>query len=104
MDRALGGKSALVLDGVTSLLDKHLLRKAEQGGDASRLLMHETIREYGLEALVANQELEAARFAHAEYYLGQAEEAETHLEGAEQVIWLERLEREHANLHAALDW
>ncbi len=99
-----GGERAQVLDEVTSLLDKHLLLKAEQGGDASRLLMHETIREYGLEALVANQELEAARFAHAKYYLGLAEEAETHLEGAEQVMWLERLEREHANLHAALDW
>ena len=55
MDRALGGKSALVLDGVTSLLDKHLLRKAEQDSDAPRVLMHETIREYGLEALVARR-------------------------------------------------
>ena len=104
MDRALGGKSALVLDGVTSLLDKHLLRKAEQGSDAPRVLMHETIREYGLEALVANQGLEAARSAHAAYHLGLAEEAEVYLEGAEQVVWLERLEREHANLRAALDW
>ena len=51
MDRALGGKRALVLDEVTSLLDKHLLRKAEQGSDAPRVLMHETIREYGLEVL-----------------------------------------------------
>jgi predicted ATPase len=96
-----GGDRAQVLDGVTSLLDKHLLRKAEQGGDAPRVLMHETIREYGLEAPVANQELEAARSAHAEYYLGLAEEAEAHLESAEQVAWLEL---EHANLRAALDW
>ncbi len=99
-----GGERTQVLDGVTSLLDKHLLRKAEQGDDAPRLLLHETIREYGLEALVANQELEVARSAHAEYYLGLAEEAEAHLEGAEQMVWLERLEREHANLRAALDW
>ncbi len=100
----LGGERAQVLDGVTSLLDKHLLRKAEQGSDAPRLLLHETIREYGLEALVANQELEAARQAHAEYYLRLAEEAEAHLESAEQVVWLERLEREYANLRAALQW
>jgi predicted ATPase len=78
-----GGERTQVLDGVTSLLDKHLLRKAEQGSDAPRLLLHETIREYGLEALVANQELEAARSAHAEYYLRLAEEAEAHLESAE---------------------
>ncbi len=100
----LGGERAQVLDGVTSLLDKHLLRKAEQGSDAPRVLLHETIREYGLEALVANQELEAARQAHAEYYLRLSEEAEAHLEGAEQVGWLERLEREYANLRAALQW
>src|SRR6266487_1260283 len=104
MDRALGGKRTLVLDEVTSLLDKHLLRKAEQNTNDPRLLMHETIREYGLEALVANQELEAVRSAHAAYHLGLAEEAEVYLEGAEQVVWLERLEREHANLRAALDW
>ena len=58
-----------MLDGATSLLDKHLLRKAEQGDDAPRLLLHETIWEYGLEALVANQELEMAQRAHAAYYL-----------------------------------
>ena len=98
------GERAQVLDGATSLLDKHLLRKAEQGDDAPRLLLHETIWEYGLEALVANQELEMAQRAHAAYYLGLAEEAEPHLEDAEQVGWLERLEREHANLLAALDW
>jgi DNA-binding CsgD family transcriptional regulator/tetratricopeptide (TPR) repeat protein len=67
-------------------------------------MMHETIREYGLEALVANQELEAARSAHAEYYLRLLEEAEAHLEGEEQAVWLERLEREHDNLRAALQW
>jgi predicted ATPase/DNA-binding CsgD family transcriptional regulator len=99
-----GGECAQVLDGVTSLLDKHLLYQGEQGGDAPRLLMLETIREYGLEALVANQELEMARQAHVEYYLGLAEEAEAHFEGAEQAVWLERLEREHANLRAALQW
>jgi len=100
----LGGERASVLDGVTSLLHKHLLRRGEQGDEAPRLLLHETIREYGLEALVANQELKVARQAHAEYYLGLAEEAEVHLEGAQQVVWLARLEHEHANLRAALDW
>ena len=44
------------------------------------------------------------RQAHAEYYLRLAEGAEAHLEGAEQVVWLERLEREHANLRIALQW
>jgi predicted ATPase/DNA-binding CsgD family transcriptional regulator len=100
----LEGERAQVLDEVTSLLDKHLLHQGEQGDHTPRLLLHETIREYGLEALVANQELEMARQVHAEYYLGLAEEAEAHLEGAKQAVWLERLEREYANLRAALQW
>jgi predicted ATPase len=101
---AQGGERALVLDGVTALLDKHLLYQGEQGDHAPRLLLHETIREYGLEALGVNQELEMARLVHAEYYLGLAEEAEAHLEGTEQAVWLERLEGEYANLRAALQW
>ena len=96
-----GGERALVLDGVTSLLDKHVLDRREQGDGAVRLLMHETIREYGLEALASSQELAAARQAHAEYYLRLTV---THFESAELVAWLGQLEREYANLHAALQW
>lgn len=103
---ALGGEREHVLDGVTSLLDKHLLHQHQdaQDDDAVRLLMHGTIREYGLEALAATQELEAAQQGHAEYYLQLAEEAETYLEGAEQAVWQARLDREYANLRAALQW
>jgi predicted ATPase/DNA-binding CsgD family transcriptional regulator len=97
----LGGERTQVLDQVTSLLDKHLLSRSEQSDDAPRLLMHETIREYGLEALAANQELERARHAHAEYYLSQSE---SYIEDLALVEWLEQLEREYANLHASLQW
>jgi DNA-binding CsgD family transcriptional regulator len=97
----LEGEHAQVLDEVTSLLDKHLLYRSEQADHPPRLLLHETIREYGLEALSATQELEMAREVHAEYYLGLAE---AHLEDKELVVLLEQLEREYANLHAALQW
>ena len=33
-----------------------------------------------------------------------AQQAAPHLSGTEQRVWLERLEREHDNLRAALDW
>jgi predicted ATPase len=104
---ALGGMSTQVLDEVTSLLDKHLLRQIQQesrGLDDRRLLMLETLREFGLECLSTNGEMEAARQVHAEYYLRLAEEAEPHLFGAEQEQWFARLEQEHDNLRAALAW
>ena len=96
-------RAALVLDGVSSLIDKSLLRQIEQG-DEPRLVMLETIREYALEMLDANREERMIRYAHAAYYLKLAEESEQELVGSRQAIWLERLEREHDNLRAALDW
>src|SRR5947209_18756052 len=41
---------------------------------------------------------------HAQYYLAWAEEAARHLAGAGEEVWLDRLEQEHDNLRAALDW
>ena len=67
-------------------------------------LMLETIREYGLERLTVNGEMEATQQAHAAYYLALAEEAEPHLKGAEQGRWFARLEQERDNLRAALTW
>jgi DNA-binding CsgD family transcriptional regulator len=103
----LDGAHTSVLDGITSLLDKHLLYQAEQSGeehDAGRLLMLETIRDYGLERLSTCGELEETRQAHAQYYLHLAEEAETHLFGAVQMRWPDRLEQGKDNLRAALGW
>jgi predicted ATPase/DNA-binding CsgD family transcriptional regulator len=101
---ALGELPAAVLDGVASLIDKSLLRKVEQEGEEPRLLMLATIREYGLEALAASGEMESTRRAHAAYYLEMAEQAELELGGPQQAAWLNRLEREHDNLRAALQW
>ncbi len=57
-----------ILDGVTSLLDKSLLGQTEQEGGEPRLLLLETIREFGLECLAASGEGEATRRAHTAYY------------------------------------
>jgi predicted ATPase/class 3 adenylate cyclase len=99
-----------VLDGVASLVDKSLLQRVEPTGGGSelqedqRLLMLETIREYGLETLESLGEGDASRKAHADYFVHLAEEAEPALKGPLLVDWLERLEREHDNLRAALQW
>jgi len=90
-------------DVLDSLLSKSLLRQIEISA-APRLAMLETIREFGLEQLTQTAELEAARRAHAMYYLSLAEEAEQHLTGAEQKAWLQQLEAEQDNLRAALHW
>ena len=104
LSTALGELPADVLDQVASLMDKSLLRQAEKQGQEPRLLMLETIREYGLEVLASAGEMESTRRAHAAYYLRLSEDAELELGGPQQTVWLERLEREHDNLRAALQW
>ena len=92
------------LDGVVSLLDKSLLQQTEVEAEEPRLLMLETIREYGLECLREQGELEGMRSAHAAYYLGLAEEAAVYQFSTEAGGWFEILEREQENLRAALQW
>ncbi len=103
-ENASAGLVSLVLNGVTSLLDKSLVQQTAQEGEQSRLLMLETIREYGLEMLASGGEVEAIREAHATYYLALAEQAEPQMSGPQQISWFERLEREHDNLRAVLSW
>jgi predicted ATPase/class 3 adenylate cyclase/DNA-binding CsgD family transcriptional regulator len=93
-----------VLDGVASLIDKSLLQQPEQERDEPRILMLETIREYGLEVLAASGEMGITRQAHATYYLRLSQEAEPELDGPQQAMWLEQLEQEHDNLRTALSW
>jgi tetratricopeptide (TPR) repeat protein len=103
---ALDGQESTgnLLESVTSLLDKSLLRIIQQDGKESRLLMLETIREFVLEALETSGGREITYSAYAHYYLTLAEQAEPELAGPQQAVWLERLEREHDNLRATLSW
>lgn len=98
-----GDGEGQVLDGIASLTDKSLLRQTEEAG-GPRLVMLETIREYGLECLAASGEAEQARQAHAVYYLAVVEEAEPEILGPGQAGVFEQLEREHDNLRAAMRW
>ena len=66
--------------------------------------MLETVREYAKERLAATSELDAARRAHAYYFVELAERANLMLRGPNQHSWYFQLEREHDNLRAALRW
>ena len=89
-------------DTLQSLLDKSLLRKRESEL-GPRYWMLETIREYAAERLDASSEAEELARRHAEHFLALAEEAHPHLP-LHPREWVERLEQEHDNFRAALDW
>jgi predicted ATPase/class 3 adenylate cyclase len=87
------------LDALQSLVDKSLLRRTGE-----RFWMLETIREYAAERLEATGDATEVGRRHAEHFLALAEEAEPHLFSTASGPWLDRLEREHDNLRAALAW
>jgi predicted ATPase/class 3 adenylate cyclase len=92
-----------VMEGLESLVDKSLVQ-AEASADGARYRMLETIREYGVEQLAACGEEAHVRAAHARYYSALVEQAGPGLSREPEPSWLDRLEIEHANLRAALEW
>lgn len=102
LSSAFGESAEQVLKSVRVLLDNQLLSQQIQREGQSRLLMLETLREYGLERLAISEETLATQRAHAIYYLAHAEEGVSKEFRTE--LELERLEREHDNLRAALSW
>jgi len=92
-----------ILDLVTRLVDKSLVNYENRNGSA-RYDMLETIRQYALEKLVQSDEIEILRRKQLEYYSAYTEKIAPELWRSRQVIWMDRLEDEHDNLRAALEW
>jgi len=83
------------LDGIATLLDDSLLER-----DGPRFKMLETIREYALEQLAAEQEPDDVRRRHTEHFLKLAESDPV----PEQAAWLARMDAERDNFREALSW
>jgi predicted ATPase len=87
------------LDVLQSLIEKSLLVHS-----VDRFSMLETIREFAAERLEHLGDADATRQRHAEYFLAIAHEAEPHVLGTHPMPWLNRLEEDHTNIRAALDY
>ncbi len=92
-----------VLEVLDELLERSLVSVSTAGG-APRYGLLETVRQYGAQQLERADETEALRDRHLRWCVTLAEQAAPALLGAEQALWLARLEREHDNLRAALQW
>jgi predicted ATPase/class 3 adenylate cyclase len=93
-----------VLEGLSSLADKSLVRAVLSFDEEPRFTMLATIREYAEERLAATGERETIRRRHAEAYLALIEGSAGRLTGQGSAIWLDRLQADADNLRAALDW
>jgi len=90
-----------VLDLVGQLVDKSMVVR-DEGRD--RFHMLETLRQYALGKLAESAEVNDVRTRHAEVFLDLATEADQHVRGPDQVLWLDRLGDDHDNFRAALTY
>jgi predicted ATPase/DNA-binding CsgD family transcriptional regulator len=101
---AVGGAVAPddVLGALGRLVDKSLVVAEERDGEARYRLL-ETIRQYAADRLSEAGEAAATRDRHLAWFLAFAEAVEPELR-RDLAAWRTRVEREHDNLRAALDW
>ncbi|MGH2557534.1 MAG: ATP-binding protein [Thermomicrobiales bacterium] len=84
------------------LLDQSLLQRHTAADGGTRFFMLEPIREYALECLAVSGDEDAARDAHASFFVAFARAAEPAVVGPDQATWFARLDAEVPNLRAAV--
>jgi len=71
---------------------------------AARYSMLESLRQYARDQLFETDSGLEVRDRHADFFRVLVANAETHVNGPDQVHWLQLLDEEHDNIRAALDW
>jgi predicted ATPase/DNA-binding SARP family transcriptional activator len=92
-----------VLDLLTQLVEKSLVLYEEQAGEARYRLL-ETVRQYARDRLQEMGEAPSVRGRHLSYFRRRVEETAPRRSRVELGVWLDRQQRDHDNLHAAIDW
>ena len=93
-----------VISGVETLLENSLVKTVSNQDEEPRFELLQTIREYALEKLNLNGELEDTRALHAGYFTEKSEEIMFHLYAEDTVEILKLLEEEQDNFRAVLAW
>jgi predicted ATPase/class 3 adenylate cyclase len=97
-----GGLGIDMLDALTSLTDKSLLRRLDSVDGATRVGMLETVREYALERLTESPDWDDVRHRHQGAFASLALQSADQIMGPDRKAWADRLESERDNLRAAL--
>jgi non-specific serine/threonine protein kinase len=92
-----------VLDLLTQLVNKSLITADDEASEPRYRLL-ETVRQYARDKLLEMGETEQTRSKHFDYFFTLAEKAETRLHSFGASEWVARLDAEHDNLRAAMQW
>jgi predicted ATPase/DNA-binding CsgD family transcriptional regulator len=99
-----GDSSLDVLRELRALVANSLVRRTDSPAGDSRYTLLETVREFGVECLEQSGEAGFIRQRHAAHFLALADLAYAKQTTIERDAWLDRLEADQGNLHAALGW
>lgn len=93
-------------DYIEALIRKNLLRPTYLASDNEqlRVSMLQIVREYALHRLDQSGETESTHQRHLDYYVAMTQAAENSIGTLEHVAWMRRINHEHDNLRAALQW
>ena len=92
-----------VLDLLAMLIDRSLVQVVDYPEEPRYRLLG-TVRQYAATKLWDGPEAPTVHSRHAQFFLAIAAAARAGVDGPEQTRWVERLELEHDNLEAALQW
>ena len=92
-----------VVEALDQLADQSLLRRLPDF-DEPRFLMLQTLRDFATERLEESGEAQLIRDRHLKAFIALAQEAQPHLFGPQRKEWLDRLQEDHDNFRAALEW
>ena len=92
-----------VVEALDQLADQSLVRRLPDF-DEPRFLMLQTIRDFAAERLEGSGEAQLIRDRHLDAFIALADQAQPYLFGPRRKEWLDRLEEDHDNFRAALDW
>ena len=92
-----------LLDLVSGLMAKSVIRRDEGHDERARYRMLETVRDFGEEQLIEAGQLVALRGRHRDWYRHLVARAKTEWISERQAYWMARLIREHPNVRAAVE-
>jgi non-specific serine/threonine protein kinase len=92
------------LDRLAALVDHSLLQSGATGHGETRFTMLETIRAYAATRLAQSGDEPETRRRHAEYFALLAERVEPDLKSLGDATALDRVEADHDNFRAAMNW
>ena len=92
-----------VMDLLSQLVDRSLVLMEESAGD-TRYRLLETVRDYALHKLADSPDAPSIRDRHLSYFVDFIDRAAVGLESGANVDWADRVERDHDNVRAAIEW